>query len=202
MAYTQQIDLNSVLGGMEDEGRPTKQPKDIDFYDAPIPGQSWTDEPGQWAWERPARMSDPVEAFDFVIEKIEDNPPKKEEFKKLMWMGASIEAIVNTISFGGFTSGIWSADTAEIIKLPLSTYFMAVAEEEEIPATLYNIHPQDKEERGAISDETVFKVMKRMRPDNYQAVTEGLRLQQQDIEDIEREEFMSSMPKSFMDTEE
>jgi len=202
MAYTQQIDLNTILGGMEDEGKPTKQPKDIDFYDAPIPGQSWTDEPGQWAWERPARMSDPLEVVDFVIEKIEDNPPKKEEFKKLMWMGAPIEAIVNTIAFGGFTSGVWSADTAEIIKLPLSAYFIGMAEEEEIPATLYNIHPKDKEERGAIPDEKVFRVMKQMRPDNYQAVTEGLKLQQQDIEDMELGELMSSMPKSFMDTEE
>ena len=80
-------------------------------------------------------------------------------------------------------------------------YFMEMAQEEDIPATIYNIHPQDEEERGAIPDETVFKVMKQMRPDNYQAVTEGLRLQQQDIEDMELEEFMASMPKSFMDTE-
>ena len=41
-----------------------------------------------------------------------------------------------------------------------------------------------------------------MRPDNYEAVTEGLRLQQQDIQDMELEEFIASMPKSFMDTEE
>ena len=201
MAYTQNIDLNALLGGMEEEGNPTKRPKDIDFYDAPIPGQSWTDEPGQWAWERPARIVDPVEAFDFTIEKIENNPVGKEEFKKLMWMGIPIEAIVNIISFGGFTTGTWSADTAEIIKLPLSMYFAAVAQEEDIPATLYNTHPKDQEERGVIPDETVFKVIRQMRPDNYQAVTEGLRLQKQDIEDMELEEFMNNMPKSFMDTE-
>lgn len=69
MAYKQSINLNALLGGMEEEGNPTKRPKDIDFYDAPIPGQSWTDHPGEWDWERPARIADPVEAFDFTVEK-------------------------------------------------------------------------------------------------------------------------------------
>ena len=80
-------------------------------------------------------------------------------------------------------------------------YFMSMAQEEDIPATIYNSHPKDQEERGAISEETVFKVMKQMRPDNYQAVTEGLRLPQQDFEDMELEELLNNMPKCFMDTE-
>ena len=36
----------------------------LDQLDAPIPGQSLTDEPGKWAWERPARFSSVEECFD------------------------------------------------------------------------------------------------------------------------------------------
>ena len=43
---------------------------------APIPGQSLTDEPKNFPWERPAEMSDPEEAIKFHLENLNE-PDRK-----------------------------------------------------------------------------------------------------------------------------
>jgi|TARA_R110000824_G_scaffold348434_1_gene535173 hypothetical protein len=44
----------------------------LSVLDRPIPGQSLTDEPKNYPWERPPEMSDPDEALSFYIDKLED----------------------------------------------------------------------------------------------------------------------------------
>ena len=64
-------------------------------FDAPIPGQSWSDDESKWPWDRPARLTDPKEAVKYVIEQIEKDEPSMNEMKKLMLAGIPIEQIVN-----------------------------------------------------------------------------------------------------------
>ena len=52
--------------------------EDIDPFDAPVPGQSLTDEPGKWPWDKPPTMSDPDDAVEYVVQKIEDNQDTKD----------------------------------------------------------------------------------------------------------------------------
>ena len=42
-------------------------------FRAPIPGQSLTDEPRGYAWERPPEFTTPEEALKFYIPKITEN---------------------------------------------------------------------------------------------------------------------------------
>ena len=40
----------------------------VNIFDAPIPGQSLTDEPGNYPWEHPPKTASIEEAMDFVYE--------------------------------------------------------------------------------------------------------------------------------------
>jgi hypothetical protein len=159
----------------------------LDAFDHPVPGQSLTDEPGRWAFEKPPQIVDVDEAVAYVVDKVETSNGGKEELQKQMMAGMPIESIVNTIAFTGFTDGQWNPDVAEMIKLPLSAYFMMMAQEENIPAIMFN---QDPSEDQGMSDETVMAHMQEGNPRAY------AHLQQQ--MDIPPEEDAQMMPEGFL----
>ena len=96
------------------------------------PGHSLTGPQGKWAWEKPPRFADPEEAIDFVIDKLEE-PAVESDMLNLMTAGISIEEIVETIALGGFATGHYSPDVAEIIKAPIAMYLAGIAVENDIP---------------------------------------------------------------------
>ena len=53
---------------MQETGSYT-EPED-NVFDAPIPGQSLTDEPGNYPWEHPPQTASIEEATDYVYESI------------------------------------------------------------------------------------------------------------------------------------
>jgi hypothetical protein len=91
-----------------------KKPQQPDEFDRPIPGQSLTDEPGNYPWEHPPQYSDVREARD----RIFDGMTQEENAKQLITMLASdvpAEAIVRTVLFAGFTEGKWTVDMATLL---------------------------------------------------------------------------------------
>jgi|TARA_R110000824_G_scaffold68899_1_gene177652 hypothetical protein len=171
----------------------------MDPFDHPVPGQSLTDEPGKWAFEKPPQIVEIDDAIAFVVKKTEGNPSVKQEFIKQMLSGMPIESIVNTISLAGFSEGMWSPDIAEIIKLPLASYFMGVAEDANIEATLFNA---TKEE--GMTDETLLGNMKQSNPEAFSALVNSL--QAPDGEEIQQgiaqEGFLNVSPDQGMMEEE
>ena len=55
-----------------------------DPFDAPIPGQSLTDTPNKWQWEKPPVVTDPKEAYEGLVESLKS--PLLQE-KKLKFQG-------------------------------------------------------------------------------------------------------------------
>ena len=135
-----------------------------DPFDAPIPGQSLTDEPGKWAWEKPPEITDVDEAVESIVTPILEDPQKLEQIDKLMMTGLPIESIVNTLAFTGFAEGKWTPDVAELIKPPLSAFFIIRAKEENIPAILYN-NPEG--DAGGMSDDLAMESMREGNPDAF-----------------------------------
>tara|TARA_R110000796_G_scaffold127012_4_gene242167 strand:- start:1086 stop:1589 length:504 start_codon:yes stop_codon:yes gene_type:complete len=91
-----------------------KKPQQPNDFDRPIPGQSLTDEPGNYPWEHPPQYSDVREARD----RIFDGMTQEENAKQLITMLASdvpAEAIVRTVLFAGFTEGKWTVDMATLL---------------------------------------------------------------------------------------
>ena len=73
-------------------------------FDTPIPGQSLTDEPGNYPWEHPPQYTD----VDEILDKMYDTLTKPTIARQLISMldaGVPVEAIVRVITFGGFMEG-------------------------------------------------------------------------------------------------
>ena len=44
--------------------------KDINFFGGPIPGQSLTEAPGKYPWDKPPKYSDIDDAYEYVSQQI------------------------------------------------------------------------------------------------------------------------------------
>jgi len=109
MAYNLEKDINNIdipKGYQESKYNP---------FDAPIPGQSLTNEPGNAPWEHPPQMVKAEEALGYVWEKLSE----EKNFKRtitLLKFGMPIEALAKVISFSGFLEGKWSVDVAKMLE--------------------------------------------------------------------------------------
>ena len=74
------------------------------IFDAPIPGQSLTNTPGNYPWEHPPQYTNIKEASEYVWDVLhkEKNADQVLTFLK---NGIPVEAIARTILFGGFMEG-------------------------------------------------------------------------------------------------
>jgi len=171
-----------------------------DAFDHPIPGQSLTEEPGSRAYEKPPQIVDVDEAVAYVVNKVETSNGGKEELLKQMMGGMPIESIVNTIAFAGFTDGQWTPDVAEMIKLPISAYFMMMAQEENIPAIMFNKGPS--EDQG-MSDDAVMLHMKENNPKAFAHLQQQAAMPPVDERQMVPEGFLAMPPDGeIMELEE
>ena len=94
-----------------------KQPE-YDPFDAPIPGQSLTDTPGNYPWEHPPKTVDPEEALDKFWNRLTD-PEVAEEIILMMEAGVPVEALARILTFTGFAEGEFNPEVGFIIIEPL-----------------------------------------------------------------------------------
>ena len=186
-------DLEEDLGSIESL---------VEFNEPPA-GHSLTDTPGKWAWESPPEFTVPEEAVDFVIEKLQPEEAQ-ERFLRLMHAGVPIETITNTISFGGFTEGLWSVDLAEMLKVPIAFELIGMAGRNGIDATVFAVNPEQQRKKSQIPDEAVLSIMADRRPDVYERVQEGIRIlrepEQTEGGEEAKEEILEAV--GFMDEEQ
>ena len=88
--------------------QPIKEP-DYDEFNAPIPGQALTDEPGKWAWENPPRYSRVDEVADILMERLFEKGNTK-QILTMLDSGVPVEGVAKTILFTGFAEGEYSPD--------------------------------------------------------------------------------------------
>ena len=94
-------------------------------FDAPIPGQSLTDAPGNAPWEHPPQFTDPEQILDNLYDKITDGE-FAEQLIAMLDAGVPVEAIVRVIVFGGFMQGKYTPDVGFMIVEPLMKLISAV----------------------------------------------------------------------------
>tara|TARA_X000001388_G_scaffold47957_2_gene34356 strand:+ start:411 stop:923 length:513 start_codon:yes stop_codon:yes gene_type:complete len=135
-----------------------------DPFSSPTPGQSFSDVPQQWQWEQPAQIVNPTEAFEKVYESLQD-PIVSETTIKLMYIGVSIETILNGVMLKMFGEGVFSPDVAELIKPFLTRYLLKVANDNGIDVNIVN-----KFAKPPISDEDTLTLLKKFRPKEYTKV--------------------------------
>ena len=118
---------------MQETGTYT-EPED-NVFDAPIPGQSLTDEPGNYPWEHAPQTASIEEATDYVYESI----MRKENMERmftLLRMGIPIEALVKVITFSGFLEGKWTVDVAKLLEPIVAMMITGEASLANIPAKI------------------------------------------------------------------
>ena len=87
-------------------------------FDAPIPGQSLTDTPGNYPWEHPPTYVDPEEATEYIWDRLHADD-FAEQVVAMLDAKIPVEAIARVILFGGFLEGKFSPDIAFIITEPV-----------------------------------------------------------------------------------
>lgn len=98
---------------------------EINEFDAPVPGQSLTDTPGNYPWEHPPRMLQPEMVLDILWERL-TTPESLEEIITMLDAGVPVEAIVRVITFAGFTKGEFTPDVGFMIVQPLMEMITAI----------------------------------------------------------------------------
>ena len=96
-----------------------------DPFDAPIPGQSLTDTPGNYPWEHPPQYTDPAEAAEFIWQSLHQDQ-FMEQTIGMLDAGVPVEAIARVLLFGGFMEGKFSPDVAFIITEPLMKMILSI----------------------------------------------------------------------------
>ena len=104
-------------------------------FDAPIPGQSLTDEPGNYPWEHPPQRASVEEALDDIYESMMQEKNMKRMFT-LLRMGIPVEALVKVITFSGFLEGKYTVDVAKLLEPMVAMMITGEAALAEIPAKI------------------------------------------------------------------
>ena len=95
----------------------TAQPE-FDAFSAPIPGQSLTDEPGNYPWEHAPKNTDPETIVNDLFLRM-TKPEALEEILTMLDAGVPVEAIVRVMVSTGFAEGEFNPDVGFIIIEPL-----------------------------------------------------------------------------------
>ena len=94
-------------------------------FDAPIPGQSLTDTPGNAPWEHPPQMTN-IHSISLFLFKRLTSPKAAEQIVLLLQEGVPAEALARVILFGGFTDGKWNVDSALLVAKTVLEIIVAV----------------------------------------------------------------------------
>ena len=94
-------------------------------FDTPIPGQSLTDEPGNYPWEHPPQFVETDEAADHLWNRMSE-PEFAEQIIAMLDAGVPVETIGRTVLFGGFLNGKFTPDVAFIIAEPVMKMILTI----------------------------------------------------------------------------
>jgi hypothetical protein len=99
-----------------------------DVFSAPIPGQSLTDTPKNYPWERPPEIVDPREAIKFHMDGL-NQPESLDNLLELIQIGVPVRAIAETTLTTAQMEGIHSVDVSLIIRDVIFEEIVTIAEE-------------------------------------------------------------------------
>ena len=114
------------------EETPEMDQDTMSMFDGPIPGASLTTELGAEPHEKPPVYTDPDEAYEFLMNKIQS----PEAFKRLMIsakLDIPVELTVRAIVFSGWALGQYTHDVMLLIFGPVFDGVLDLLEENDIP---------------------------------------------------------------------
>jgi len=172
-----------------------------DVFSAPIPGQSLTDEPKNYPWERPPEIVDPREAIKFHLDGI-NKPEALDNIIEMLQIGIPVNALSKTALTTAQMEGIHSVDVSLIIGDVIKEELISIAEEAGID---YVTGDEPSEADIKEKEEQEVLALLRKKIDEADEMDAGVEMMQQtadmmadEEEDIEAE----AEPMMMMDQEE
>ena len=107
-------ELDKLIQDVQISGTGYKEPQ-YNSFDAPVPGESLTNTPGNAAWEHPPTYAKVEDALEFINDRMMDKESGMRALA-LMDIGIPIEALVKIITFSGFIEGKWTVDIAKVLE--------------------------------------------------------------------------------------
>lgn len=96
------------------------------MFNAPIPGQSLTSEPRNYAWERPPEYDIPEEALMFHLEEL-DKPKKIESVVGLLSLGLDVKTLTEGVLRNGVVEGKHTIDVSMLIAPVVHEFIVGIA---------------------------------------------------------------------------
>lgn len=100
----------------------------LSVFDRPIPGQSLTDQPKNYPWERPPESSDPEEVLRFYVDKLEDPDMLDNILTVLEESNMTLTGLVKGLMRTGVSAGRHSIDVGLIVAPAVHEYIKSVAD--------------------------------------------------------------------------
>ena len=107
-------ELDKLIQDVQISGTGYEEPQ-YNSFDAPVPGESLTNTPGNSPWEHPPTYAKAEDALEFINDRMMDKENGMRALT-LMDIGIPIEALVKIITFSGFIEGKWTVDVAKILE--------------------------------------------------------------------------------------
>jgi hypothetical protein len=128
-----------------------------------VPGQSLTQPPGKYQWEKPARISSVEDALPKIMKSL-NQPTTMKNVIMLIDAGVSIESIVRGITFNGFVEGEWTPDVAEMLNPILLLEVLTIANYAGLDdIRTVNSYPDDE-----IKSSKILEIMRELNPKKYE----------------------------------
>jgi len=124
---------------------------------APIAGQSLTDEPKNYPWERPPEIVDPRQAIKYHIEGL-NNPESLDNIVELMQIGIPVSVLAKTAMTTAQMEGIHSIDVSLIIRDTIKEELITIAEEAGVDYLMDN--EPDEAEAMAKEDQSTLALLR------------------------------------------
>lgn len=96
---------------------------------APIPGESLTNQPKNFNWERPPEITDPDQAAIRHIERLQDEDTMNAVLDLLEFGELNLKTVVEGITRGAVAAGVHSIDVSLIVAPLIHEYIKGFADE-------------------------------------------------------------------------
>jgi hypothetical protein len=119
-------------------------------FDAPIPGQSLTNEPRKHPWERPPETNDPDVAITHHLTRI-GSPELLDNILDGVGQGMPVAMITDLMLTGAVAKGIHSIDISMMIAPVVHDYIVNLLEEEDVEFKEFFADDSDEDARKSIA---------------------------------------------------
>lgn len=108
-----------------------KSNKEINFFGASLPGQSLTETPKKFPWDKPPRFTDISEAYNYISLQLYTDTGLA-RIMDLLEMEVSPKTLAKSVVMVGWMRNLWNPDVAEMLNQAIAVDITLIGTEADI----------------------------------------------------------------------